>query len=72
MIKTTLLERVFVYKEKETILNLEDPHPDWSPEMVMNFYANMYPMLTTAKIGAPDIKEDQLVYKMESVMGTKG
>ncbi|WP_333624286.1 PRTRC system protein C [Sphingobacterium siyangense] len=72
MIKTTILERIFEYKEKDNNLRLTDPNPDWTPETVMNFYANTYPMLTTAKIGAPQIKDDQLIYKMESVLGTKG
>ena len=72
MIKTTLLERIFIYKEKDINLNLTDPNPDWNPEEVMNFYAHTYPMLTTAKISGPQIKDDQLVYKMESVLGTKG
>jgi PRTRC genetic system protein C len=41
-------------------------------EAVMNFYANMYPILTTAKASAPQIKDDAVEYKFESVMGTKG
>lgn len=72
MIKATLLERVFEYKEKDIQLLLTDPNPDWNPETVMNFYANTYPMLTTAKIGAPEIREDKIFFKMESVLGTKG
>ncbi|WP_343559578.1 PRTRC system protein C [Sphingobacterium sp.] len=72
MIKATLLERIFEYKEKDINLHLTDPNPDWNPEEVMNFYAHNYPMLTTAKICGPQIKDDQLVYKMESVLGTKG
>jgi PRTRC genetic system protein C len=38
----------------------------------MNFYANTYPILTTAKVSAPQIKDDAVEYKFESVMGTKG
>lgn len=72
MIKMTLLERVFEYNDRDTVLELADPNPDWNPETVMNFYANTYPMLTTAKIGASHVKDDKLCYKMESVMGTKG
>jgi PRTRC genetic system protein C len=38
----------------------------------MNFYANNYPILTTAKVSAPLIKDDTIQYQFESVMGTKG
>jgi PRTRC genetic system protein C len=38
----------------------------------MNFYANTYPILTTAKVSAPQIKDDTVQYKFESIMGTKG
>jgi len=38
----------------------------------LNFYANTYPILTTAKISAPRIEEDTVQYQFESVMGTKG
>jgi len=51
---------------------LTDPETGWSVEAVMNFYANMYPILTTAKASAPQIKDDAVEYKFESVMGTKG
>jgi len=51
---------------------LPDPEPKWSVEAVMNFYANTYPILTTAKVSAPQIKDDTVQYKFESVMGTKG
>jgi len=72
MIKMTLIERVFEYKDRDTVLELTDPNPDWDPQTVMNFYANTYPMLTTAKIGPSQLKDDKLYFKMESVMGTKG
>jgi PRTRC genetic system protein C len=32
----------------------------------------MYPILTTAKVSAPKIKDDAVEYRFESVMGTKG
>ena len=72
MLLATQLERVFILKDKEQEIRLTDPEPRWSVEAVMNFYANMYPILTTAKIAAPQIKDDAVEYKFESIMGTKG
>ncbi|MDL2141637.1 PRTRC system protein C [Flavobacterium tructae] len=72
MLVATHLERVFILKDKGQEVRLTDPEPRWSVEAVMNFYANMYPMLTTAKASAPQIKDDKVEYKLESVMGTKG
>ncbi len=66
------LDRVFLLKENGTDIRLTDPEPSWSVEAVMNFYANTYPILTTAKISAPRIEDDTVQYSFESVMGTKG
>ena len=72
MLLATQLERVFILNDKGQDIRLTDPEPRWSVEAVMNFYANMYPTLTTAKASAPQIKDDAVEYKFESVMGTKG
>ena len=72
MLLATLLERVFILKENGQEIKLTDPEPKWSVEAVMNFYANTYPILTTAKVSAPQFKDDTIQYKFESVMGTKG
>ena len=66
------LDRIFLLKENGTDIRLTDPEPSWSVEVVMNFYANTYPILTTAKISAPRIEDDTVQYRFESVMGTKG
>lgn len=66
------LDRIFLLKENGTDIRLTDPEPSWSLEAVMNFYANTYPILTTAKISAPQIEDDTVQYRFESVMGTKG
>ncbi|NIM34242.1 MAG: PRTRC system protein C [Hydrotalea flava] len=66
------LDRVFLLKENGTDIRLTDPEPSWSAEAVMNFYANTYPILTTAKISVPRIEDDTVQYRFESVMGTKG
>jgi PRTRC genetic system protein C len=72
MLLATQLERVFILKDKGQQIKLTDPEPRWSVEAVLNFYANTYPILTTAKISAPRIEEDTVQYQFESVMGTKG
>ena len=72
MLLGTLLERVFILKDNGQEIKLTDPEPKWSVEAVMNFYANTYPILTTAKVSAPQIKDDAVEYKFERVMGTKG
>lgn len=72
MLLATELERVFIIVDRGQEIKLSYPEPKWSVEAVMNFYANTYPILTTAKISAPVIREDTLQYTFESVMGTKG
>ncbi len=66
------LDRIFLLKENGTDIRLTDPEPSWSVEAVMNFYANTYPILSTAKISTPRIEDDTVQYRFESVMGTKG
>lgn len=72
MLLATQLERVFILSDKGQQIKLTDPEPKWSVEAVMNFYANSYPILTTAKVSAPVIRDDTVQYQFESVMGTKG
>lgn len=72
MLIATQLERVFLLEDKGQKIKLSDPEPKWSTDAVLNFYANTYPVLTTAKIEGPIIVDDKLQYKFESVMGTKG
>ncbi|OPB94374.1 PRTRC system protein C [Elizabethkingia ursingii] len=72
MLLATKLERVFILRDNGQEIRLTDPEPKWSVEVVMNFYANTYPLLTTSKVSAPKIKDDAVEYRFESVMGTKG
>ena len=71
MLLATQLERVFILKDNGQDIKLLDPEPKWSVDAVMNFYANTYPILTTAKVSAPQIKEDTVQYKFESVIKKK-
>lgn len=72
MLLQTTLQRVFILKEKEQEIILDDPAPKWSVQAVLNFYSNNYPALTTAKISRPVIKDDMVQYRFETVIGTKG
>lgn len=72
MLLATQLDRVFILTDKGQEIKLTDPEPKWSVQAVLNFYSNTYPMLTTAKISAPLIKEDTVQYRFESAIGTKG
>ncbi|MDA3613534.1 PRTRC system protein C [Polluticaenibacter yanchengensis] len=72
MLLATQLDRVFILNDKGQEITLSDPEPKWSVQVVLNFYSNTYPILTTAKISAPIIKDDKVEYRFESVMGTKG
>lgn len=72
MLVATALPRVFVLKEKEQEIRLDDPEPKWSVQAVLNFYSNHYPVLTTAKISRPTIADDTILYRFETVIGTKG
>lgn len=72
MLLATQLERIFLFEDKGQEIRLTDPEPKWSVQAVLNFYSNTYPILTTAKISAPAIREDTVQYRFESVMGTKG
>ena len=72
MLLATQLDRVFILNDKGQEITLSDPEPKWSVQAVLNFYSNTYPILTTAKISAPIIKDDKVEYRFESVMGTKG
>ena len=70
--KTTILPRVFLHKVNMQDIRLTDPNPAMGIVDVQNFYAGTYPVLTNAKITGPEIKDDELQYRFESVMGTKG
>ena len=72
MLATTQLQRVFLHTDGGQEIKLSDPSVKLSPEAVLNFYANTYPVLTTAKIEGPEINDDEVQYKFVSTIGTKG
>jgi PRTRC genetic system protein C len=72
MLIATSLERSFSFRDNDTDIKLADPSQSFSPEAVLNFYAQTYPILTTAKIEGPEIIEDMVQYRFISTIGTKG
>ena len=72
MLVVNSLERIFVHSDKGTELELADPSSNLRAETVLNFYAQTYPVLTTAKIEGPEIINDKVRYKFVSTIGTKG
>lgn len=72
MLTARKLDRNFIFKDGKQDIVLTDPDPGWNPEAVLNFYSANYPILTTSKITGPEINDDKMVYKFESVIGTKG
>ena len=51
---------------------LADPSRDMKVNEVLDFYSGTYPELTTASVVGPEIKDDKVIYKFQSNVGTKG
>ena len=67
-IKTAV--RVFVIDK--TGVELSDPDPTLSLDEVAALYSGAYPELTNATVHGPEYKDDNVVYRFKSVIGTKG
>ena len=72
MLIANSLERVFIFLDNEQEVKLSDPASSLKPEAVLNFYSQTYPILTTAKIEGPEIKDDAVQYTFVTTIGTKG
>lgn len=59
------LNRAFKFKKGSETIVLADPMPGEMPDAVMNYYANMYPELTTATVHGPVIENDTAVYEIQ-------
>lgn len=70
--KVQALKRIFLHQQDGQELRLADPGAAFTPMEVQHFYAGTYPILTNAKITGPEIKNDEMQYRFESTMGTKG
>ena len=44
------MSRTFKFKKGTEYVTLQDPEPNLSPDMVMSYYSNFYPELTTATV----------------------
>lgn len=66
-------KRLFKFKQKDKVIDLEDPNPVFTPEMVMDFYANHYPELVNGTVKGPELgKDDEIIYHLDFVPKTKG
>lgn len=72
MLLVNNLERIFIHTENGLDIELADPSANLAPEAVLNFYAQTYPVLTTAKIEGPEIVNDKVQFTFISTIGTKG
>ncbi|QQL50000.1 PRTRC system protein C [Mucilaginibacter ginkgonis] len=70
--KVNILKRVFIHKINGQDVRLADPNETFDIGAVQNFYAATYPVLTNAKINGPEIKDDEMQYRFDAVIGTKG
>jgi len=68
MSKLKAIERIFRFNGQD----LPDPNPSWDAERVRRSYAETYPQITNATIKGPTVEGDKAVYKIETVVGTKG
>lgn len=66
------LERVFVFKYKGEEVRLTDPSDKYSPERVLDYYTRIYPILVNANVVGGVVENDEMVYRFESKIGTKG
>jgi PRTRC genetic system protein C len=64
--------RVFEFKVGDKDLSIDDPNPNFSPDEVVSFLANTYPSITNSDLTGPVIKNGKAIYKVNSIVGTKG
>jgi len=72
MLVTNTLKRAFYMELDGHQIRLDDPGQTMSPQAVLNFYSNTYPLLTTAKIEGPEIRDDEVQFQFLTTIGTKG
>ena len=66
------MTRSFKNKKDTEYITLQDPDPNISPDMVMSYYSNKSPELTTATVNGPVFREDMAEYEFKTTIGTKG
>lgn len=66
------MSRTFKFKKGTEYVTLQDPDPNLSPDVVMSYYSNFYPELTTATVHGPVIRDDRTEYEFKTTIVTKG
>lgn len=66
--------RSFIIKKdsKKENITLRDPHPDMTPQEVIQHYKKQYPELAAASVDGPKMEENKAVYYFNTVIGTHG
>jgi PRTRC genetic system protein C len=67
-LETQALTRAFRYNS----VDLADPGAAYTPSQVRDFYAAVYPEITTAAIEGPEIADGKMTYEFRRAVGTKG
>lgn len=67
-LETQQLTRAFRYNS----VDLADPGVAYTPSQVRDFYAAVYPEITTAAIEGPETADGKMVYEFRRAVGTKG
>ncbi len=66
------MPRVFILESGSLRVELTDPNPAASPEMVKQLYCDQYPELAAATIQGPITGKDRIIYNFTPKAGTKG
>lgn len=66
------VKRVFKYTANGHTVELEDINPNLSFKEVVKFYAGQYPEFTTATVTGPVMKEDQMIFSINTSAGVLG
>lgn len=72
MLIANTLKRAFYMNLEGQEIRLDDPQSTMTPQAVLNFYSVTYPVLTTATIEGPEIKDDEVQFQFVTTIGTKG
>ncbi|HJU45971.1 MAG TPA: PRTRC system protein C [Chitinophagaceae bacterium] len=72
MLVANHVERTFLFQNERRPLRLSDPDEKLTPEAVLDHYSHQYPLLVTAKVEGPELRNDLLEYQFVSTIGTKG
>lgn len=72
MLVANHVERTFLFQNDRKNLRLSDPDEKLSPEAVLDHYSRQYPLLVTAQVEGPELRDDMMEYQFVSTIGTKG